>query len=401
MPYRTHLDWLNFLLADVRGGLGPYVNVFLLTEAGWDQAKIGAILTISGLIGICLHVPIGWYIDATRHKRGLLLAGAWILSVCGIAIALHPTTSVVLTADIAMAALGAVFAPVVAALTLGLVGRPALASQLGRNAAFDKAGNLFVAAVAGGIGYYFGQRAIFFLTPFFAVLVTFAILSIPSKAIDHQLARGFEHGGARSGEHLGAWRELIQRRPFLVLAATAAIFHFANAPMLALASQKLALGSPGRETLVTSAAIVVAQLATIPMALLVARADLIGRKPLLLLAVAAVPVRGLLFAILDDPVGMIAVQILDGVGAGLFDALLPLVLADSVRGLGRYNFSRGVIGTVQGVGGAASYVFAGNLVTAAGYSAAFAVLAAISAIALLLVVTAMPETVERPPTFKS
>jgi hypothetical protein len=31
MPYGASLDWLNFLLADVRGGFGPYVSVFLLT----------------------------------------------------------------------------------------------------------------------------------------------------------------------------------------------------------------------------------------------------------------------------------------------------------------------------------------------------------------------------------
>ena len=38
MRYGAQLDWLNFFLADVRGGLGPYVGVFLLTQAHWDQA---------------------------------------------------------------------------------------------------------------------------------------------------------------------------------------------------------------------------------------------------------------------------------------------------------------------------------------------------------------------------
>jgi hypothetical protein len=76
MCYRAQLDWLNFFLADVRGGLGPYVQVFLLTEAHWDQATIGAVLTVSGLTGIALHTPIGALIDATRFKRGLLVAGS-------------------------------------------------------------------------------------------------------------------------------------------------------------------------------------------------------------------------------------------------------------------------------------------------------------------------------------
>src|ERR1044072_9687266 len=80
------LDWLNFFLADIRGGLGPYVGVFLLTQAGWNQATIGAALTVSGLIGITLHTPIGALIDATHFKRGLIITGALALAISGLAI---------------------------------------------------------------------------------------------------------------------------------------------------------------------------------------------------------------------------------------------------------------------------------------------------------------------------
>ena len=38
MPFGCRLDLINFLLADVRGGLGPYVGIFLLGQAHWDQA---------------------------------------------------------------------------------------------------------------------------------------------------------------------------------------------------------------------------------------------------------------------------------------------------------------------------------------------------------------------------
>ena len=118
MSHPAALDWLNFLLADVRGGLGPYVSVFLLTEAGWDQATIGLVLTISGLIGISMHAPIGALIDATQAKRSLIVVGVVALSACAIAIAWRPIVPIVFAADVAMAILGAVFAPVVAAITL-------------------------------------------------------------------------------------------------------------------------------------------------------------------------------------------------------------------------------------------------------------------------------------------
>src|SRR4029434_1626492 len=131
MFYRAPLDWLNFFLADVRGGLGAYVGVFLLTQAGWNQATIGAVLTVSGLIGITLHTPIGALIDATHFKRGLIIAGTGALAMCALAIVWAPTLPAVLGADIVMAVAGAIFAPTVAAITLGITSQQALARSLG------------------------------------------------------------------------------------------------------------------------------------------------------------------------------------------------------------------------------------------------------------------------------
>ena len=401
MSYRSSLDWLNFLLADLRGGLGPFVNVFLLTEAGWDQATIGTLLTASGLMGIALHTPIGALIDVTRAKRGLIIGGAWTLAALGVAIATYPTLAIVFVADLGMALLGAVFAPTVAAITLGLFGSRGIAAQLGRNAAFDRSGNLFIAAAAAVVGTQFGQRGVFYMLPLFAGLSIIAVLSIPAAAIDHQRARGLDETRIGTSQPY-PWRRLFAERPFAVLAIGTALFHFANAPMLALASQKLALEARGFESAVTSAAIIVAQLATIPMAFLVMHANRIGGKTLLILAFAALPLRGLLFATVDNPYWMIVFQILDGIGAGLFDVLLPLVLYGAVLGSGRYNMARGIIGTIQGIGGASSYVFAGSLVVWGGYAVAFSVLAGVGLVALLLMLAAMPETLASgPETFRA
>ena len=124
------LDWVNFLLADVRGGLGAYVIVYLVTRAHWSQATVGAVLTVSGLTGIMLHPSIGALIDNIRAKRALLIVATLVLSVCGLAVVWAPTLPVVLAADIAMAVLGGVFAPVVAAMTVGLCDSDALPARL-------------------------------------------------------------------------------------------------------------------------------------------------------------------------------------------------------------------------------------------------------------------------------
>jgi MFS family permease len=271
--------------------------VFLLTQAHWDQATLGAVLTTSGLIGITLHAPIGAFIDATRFKRGLLVAGVAALAASALAIAWAPTLPVVLAADIVMAVLGAVLAPTVAAITLGVVGRAGLAARLGRNAACDRAGNIFIGGFAGLVGWAFGQRAVFHLVPLFAVLTTLTVLAIPAGAIDHEQARGL--GEDRPGGRPTGWRVLFERTPLLVLAAGVALFHFANAPMLPLLTQKLALACPGAATALVAACVVTAQLVSVPTALLVGvRADTWGRKPILLAGFAAfsIPSRTTLFS---------------------------------------------------------------------------------------------------------
>ena len=393
MHYR--LDALNFFLADVRGGLGSFVSVFLLTEAHWTAAEIGAVLTVSGLLGITMHTPVGALIDATKAKRALLVAGVVLLAACAIAIERMPTGPVVFLADVVMAILGAVFAPTVAAITLGLVRQRDFASRLARNAVADRVGNVFIVALVGLIGWWFSQRTTFYLVPFFAVLAALAALSIPGHAIDHARARGFSHEQHASQPE--GWRALLsQHRPLLILAMTVAIFHFANASMLPLVGQKLGLAHPGLEAPLLSACILVAQLMTIPVAILAGmKADQWGRKPLLIAACAALMLRGIVFAVFDSASILIAAQILDGVSAGILDVLIPLLIADMVRGTGRYNVSRGLVSTIQGVGGSLSNVAGGTLVTFAGYGIALGVLALVAACALFLAVLHIPETLRR------
>lgn len=386
------LDRLNFFLADVRGGLGPYIGVFLFTEAHWSQASIGAVLTISGLVGIAAHPAVGAFIDRSNAKRELLVVSSFLLCACGLAIIHAPIAPVVIVSDVVMATLGAVFAPTVAAITLGLYGREALAERLGRNAAFDRAGNIFIAGVAGLVGVLASQTAPFYLAPIFAALAARAAFDIRATAIDHRRARGLEDVSLENPPRPGRLRDLLSYRTLIVYAAAAALFNFANAPTLSLIAQRLASENPGLESGVTSAAIILAQLSTIAMALLVERADVIGRKPLIVLAFVALFARDLACVFAETPLPLLAAQLLDGVGGGLFDALLPLVLADIMRGTGHYSLARGGLGFVQGVGGATSLSVAGFIVTGAGYAAGFLTLALVALAGLALVLVAMPET---------
>ncbi len=100
----------------------------------------------------------------------------------------------------------------------------------------------------------------------------------------------------------------------------------------------------------------------------------------------------MLYTFSNDPRWLLAVQLLDGVGAGLYGALVPLMVADLMQGTGRFNVALGAVTTAQGIGAALSTTLAGLIVVEAGYSAAFLALAAIAGIGLVLFLLAMPET---------
>jgi MFS family permease len=296
-----------------------------------------------------------------------------------------------------MAIVGDVFGPAVAALTLGLYARKQLAHRMGRNSAFDHAGNVAIAVAAGAIGYVFSQRAVFLLVPVFAVLAGIAVLSIPSRAIDLDRARDLDGVPDAGGSHPGpaGYSVLFKSRPLAIFGLCVMLFHFANAPLLPLVGQKLAEAYPKEATAMMSSCIVAAQLVMLPIAVVVGRtADTWGRKPLFLVGFAVLPVRAALYTLSDNSFWLIGVQLLDGVGAGIFGALTPLVVADIMRGTGRYNLALGAIGTMVGIGASSSGLVAGVIVDHFGYSSAFLGLAAAAAVALIVFALAMPETVE-------
>jgi MFS family permease len=235
---------------------------------------------------------------------------------------------------------------------------------------------------------------VFLAVPVFAALASIAVLSIPSNSIDHARARGAEPGdGAEQYGSASGFSVLFTCRPLLVYAGCAMLFHFANAPLLPLVGQKLALAHPAWATAMMSSCIIAAQTIMLPIALFVGRtADTWGRKPILLVGFAILPLRAALYTLSDDSTWLLGVQLLDGIGAGIFGAITPLVLADLMRGTGRYNVAQGGVAMAQGIGASTSGLVAGLLVDHFGYSAAFLESAVAAGIAFAALVILMPET---------
>src|SRR5579863_4752892 len=354
IPIPFALDALNFLASDVRNLFGPFVNVFLVTSRHWSQTDVGLAMTGSGLLGIALQTPIGAAIDVTRAKRGVICLTMAAMSAAGVIIFAAPTFWPLAIALSVLAVAGDAFAPAVSALTLGLVAKDKLARRLGRNSAFDHGGNIAIALLAGAVGYALSQRAVFLMVPVFAALTSAAVLAIPADAINQDRARDLASNGDKQGTAAG-YRILFETRPLMIFALCAMLFHFANAPLLPLVGQKLALEFPKEATAMMSFCMVAAQGVMLPIAILVGRnADSWGRRPIFLIAFAVLPIRAALYILSDNAFWLIGAQLLGGGGAGIYGALTPLVVSDIMRGSGRFNLAQGAVGATMGIGASVS-----------------------------------------------
>lgn len=394
-PLASHhraLDWLNFFLADVRDGLGPYLAIYLLAVHQWQPANIGLLMSLAGIVALLAQTPAGALIDRTPAKRAVLVIAALLVTGSCLLLPLISSFAWVALTQTLSALAGSVFAPAIAAISLGITGPKAFTQRVGRNETFNHAGNACSALLAGGLAYLFGPVVVFYLMAVMTVASIVAVARVPAAAIDHQLARGLAHGPS-GDDHPAGFKLLLHNRTLLVFAVCCALFHLANAAMLPLVSQKLSQVDLRLATPLTSACIVAAQLVMVPMALLVgAKAEHWGRKPFLLAGFLILPLRGALYVVSDNPFWLVGVQLLDGVGAGIFGALFPVVVKDLTDGTGRFNVSLGALAAVFGLGAALSPGIAGLVLQAAGYDAAFLTLAAIALAAFVLVLVALPET---------
>jgi MFS family permease len=386
------LDGLNFFLADVRDGMGPFLGTFLREHHQWDAGRVGIALAASQIGTVLAQTPAGALIDRVRWKRMAIAVAAAVVAAGCVLLYFVPTLPVVVAAQTAIGAAAAIFPPAVASLTLGLVGRVLMPRQTGRNEAYNHAGNVMAAALAGACAYIFGYGAMFFLVAAMAAASAGAVMFIREREIDHDLARGADDG-ADDGHEVVSARELFKDRRILTFIISAVLFHFANAAMLPLVGQKSSDGLKDGAAVVMSACIIAAQIVMIPVALAASRlAASWGRKPVFLIGFAVLPIRSLLYCLSINPVYLVTVQLLDGIGAGIFAVVSILVVADLTKGTGRFNLTQGALATATGIGAGLSNLIAGFVVKGAGFDAGFIMLAAIAAVGTIHFALAMPET---------
>jgi MFS family permease len=384
------LDRLNFFLAALQSGFGPFVAIYL-ADRGWTAADIGFVLTAGGLAGLLTQVPAGELLDFVQSKRTLVGAASVTVALAALIYALWPLFPSVLAASVLQGATGGILGLGVAAISLGLVGRDALGERLGRNQRFASIGSFVAAGVMGGIGY-FSTMDIFFATAVLAAPVLLALVAIRAADIHFGRACGApDHHATRPPRSRRT--SLFRDRRIPIFAACLFLFQFANASLLPLLGETLEHAEGKRSSLVISAMVVVPQVIVALLAPWVGRtADSWGRRPLLLLGLGVVPIRALCFAATTNTPLLVVVQALDGMTGATLGVLTALIVADLTNGTGRFNLVQGLTGTLSGVGASLSTSTSGLVVQAFGHVAGFLGLTGVALAAVAILWAFMPET---------
>jgi MFS family permease len=379
----------NFLVAAVQTGFGPFIGVALIHD-GWDQAQIGLALSVGTAAALALQLPGGALVDAVHSKKLVLAAAMALTGVTAVMTAKMAHLMPIIAAQVLHAAAATVITPAIAALTMMICGKAAFSAVLGSNTRWASLGSASAAVLFGAVAARFSPFAVFSVT---------AALCIPAILVLQPIQRASEpedhpallHPKVRRHAGHRFWRIYLHMH-LHGFAACVLLFALANAAMLTLAVNALAARHQS-SGFVVSGAILISQLVGAALSPTFGRAaERTGRRPILLLGFAALPLRGLLLAILPGSWPLVAVEALDGISGAVMGIMIPLIAADLTRRSAFLNLAINSLVLASGLGATVSTLAGGWLADRLGVTAALLCLAAVGLLATMLVWAVMPET---------
>jgi len=384
------LDWLNFFLADIRYGIGGFLPVYLISDK-WDAAQIGLAMSIPGITGIIFQSPAGALTDRYKHKRIFIVIACALLSICCIGLGSSTRYWFVIGVQALVGIITTIYTPALTAITLGMVGNKEFPKRMGRNETFNHTGNVIITVASGLIGYYVSFMGIFYMMMSVCLLSIIAVLLIREQDIDHNVAREAEVVDG----HLQVTRlkVIFTDRKIVLYTISIVLYYFANAAMFPIVAQMLGLDNPHKATLYTAAGITIAEGVMIPVTALTGYLAFKGnRKYIFLTAFLVLTIRGILYTFTDNSNLLMAIQTLDGAGAGIMKVISVVMIADLTKGTGRFNLMQGTVVTAIGIGSSLSDYLTGIVVVNSNYNTGFYFLSAIAVVGLVFTWLFVAET---------
>jgi MFS family permease len=389
------LCWLNFFTID-RDRPGVFVGTYLLL-LGWKEGQIGVVSFVKDIVSLFFQTPMGDIIDKTTAKREWICASDLILAGTCLLMMFFHNYPVVLACMAIQGIVLTVIPPALYGITLGMIGSQKLPEQSSMNETFKHGGSAVYALLAGIASYYGEDYWIFVMVILMGVVSMYLVMKIKPSMIDDDKARGLVPN--KEGEkplEAASYVSIFTNFSIMMFVFSVFLYHLANAAMLPLLSQVLAIDNASTGILMTAVNVVIAQTLFIPSALLVGKkAKTWGTKLLFVLGIIILPIRGAIIILClhtgyTNAYAMASTQVLDGLSAGLYGVVCVLITEQLTRGSGRFNFVFGIVNTSNAVGGAFSNLIGQFIAQHYGYEAAFVSLSAVALFCLLIVVAFMP-----------
>ena len=389
------LSGLNFFVADMFTGFGPFITVYL-TANGWLPTDIGLVLSVATITAVAGQVPAGMLVDAVSQRRLLTALGIAAVIVSALVLAVFPERWPVIGSQVLLGLAGSLLTPSIAAMTLSLSRSDNLGQRLGGNVRYKALGSMLTALLMGYIGTHFSTGSVFYVSALFGAIALAFLLMISGVDIRNAPHRT-QHPAALPRhvlkEPLRRKRDIWRDPLLLTLSGCVFMFNLSNAAVLPFAISAIAAAGVKDTDLLVSVALMVSQAV---VAIVSPRIGVLahdrGRKFILLTGFVALTLRCVLLAIWNGALSLVACQILDGISAAAIGVMVPLIVADITHRGGRFNLGIGIVGLAVAGGATVSTTFAGFVTQHFGTRAAFICLGCAAAIGCMLVRVVLPET---------
>lgn len=389
------LDGLNFFVADMLTGFGPFVTIYL-TANGWHPTDIGFALSVGTMASVAGQVPAGMLVDAVPLKRLITAVGIAAIIMAALLLGTLSTRWAVWGSEFLQGSSASLLTPAIAAMTLALSRKEGLAERLGGNVRFKALGSILAALLMGYIGTHVAPGAVFYVAALFGCIALGCLLMISGVDINNAPLRTTHPTAwprAARKEPMRRRRELWRDRLLLTFAGCAFLFQLSNAAVLPFAVSAIHdQGMKDSDMLVSMALIVSLAVVSVISPRLGAFAESRGRKFILLAGFLALAFRCVMLSICNDQISILASQVLDGVSASIIGVMVPLIVSDITHRGGRFNLALGLVGVAMTAGATLSTTATGFMVEHFGTRIAFIALAGAAGLGFLLVLVGLPET---------
>jgi len=375
-----------------------FLAVYFITFKGWSAVQIGILSLASNIVMIAFQTPAGDLLDKSSKKKVLMVVSLIVASITTASVGWISEFWIVLVIKMIEGLAATVFLPGLLSLLLGIcLTKEETPKFIASCEVSNKIGSVVFILGSAIISHFLYPdiASVFYLLGAGGLVGAFFVMMIPVYAINNDRARQSTHEGGSKGDKettdATTYCQLLKDRNIFFFAVLTFIYHLGNASVAPIVAQFLAIDNERAAMVFASATMLISFFVQGITAYLIMHAlDFVSAKSLLVLAHFVFPLRCGLLAIMtnsfDNKFAICGTQILDGIGAGLYDTMVPIVVSKMTGDTGRFGFTFGFIVTTWRLGHGFSLMLGQSILHVSSYEVTFITQGVIGIASLVLLI---------------